>query len=103
MTGSRRNDQCIERVESVERRTRRELAEATSRYFYSVQEYEDARRRARSLSNPRALAFHGVGWAEFIPRVEQLTTEWERLEFGYVRICDWDVYDAQMRELIGIA
>ena len=73
--------------------------------FYSVQEYDDARSRAKSLSNPRALSFHGVAWAEFIPRVEQLRTEWERLDdgYGYVRICDRALYDSQMRELMGIA
>jgi hypothetical protein len=44
-----------------------------------------------------------VAWTEDAPNVEELKTEWMTTSRGRFRICDRDVYDAQMRELIGIA
>jgi hypothetical protein len=69
---------------------------------YSVSEYEEALRRGRTLSSSGARAFHEVGWTEDAPTVASLTTEWNKTSRGYFRIRDWDVYDAQMRELLGI-
>ena len=36
------------------------------------------------------------------PKVEELTTEGYRVNFGRIRIFDWELYDAQMREMIGL-
>ena len=97
MPSVKQDHQCIER------RAVRALTDDGSRFFYSVSEYEDARRKARTLSNPRALSFHGVVWAEFVPQVHQLRTEWDKVGSGYVRICDRSLYDSQMQKLLGIA
>jgi len=44
-----------------------------------------------------------VIWTEGAPPVEKLTLDWQQTEEGSrFRICDWDVYDAQMRELLGL-
>ena len=51
MPSVKQDHQCIER------RAVRALTDDGSRFFYSVSEYEDARRKARTLSNPRALSF----------------------------------------------
>jgi hypothetical protein len=72
-------------------------------FFCSVPEYEAALRLSRSLSNDKAKTFHGGRWADGAPRVESLKLEWQQIpEYGRIRICDWDIYDKQMRELIGV-
>ena len=48
-------------------------------------------------------AFHGVIWTEGAPAVEKLSLDWQETSEGSrFRICDWDVCDAQMRELLGL-
>ena len=34
--------------------------------------------------------------------MEELTIEWQETKEGKFRICDWGVYDFQMRRLIGL-
>jgi hypothetical protein len=67
----------------------------------SVSEYEDAQRRVGSLS-PRAITFHGVGWASGTPPVSRLSSEWQTTEGGRLRITDRRLYDQQMRILLGL-
>jgi len=43
-----------------------------------------------------------VSWTEGAPRAPKLKTNWQKTSRGRFRICDWDVYDAQMRELLGL-
>jgi hypothetical protein len=91
MDETRRHDQCIERRVS------------DSIYYYSVAEFRAGQRAGRRLSSSKARAFHGVIWTEGAPAVEKLTLDWQESEEGSrFRICDWDVYDAQMRELLGL-
>ncbi len=71
-------------------------------YYLSVSEYEHGHRWAKMLRSPRARAFHDVSWAEGAPRTPSLKTDWQETDRGRFRICDWDVYDAQMRELLGL-
>lgn len=35
-------------------------------------------------------------------KVEELTAEWQKTRQGEFRISDWDFYDTQMRQLIGL-
>jgi hypothetical protein len=91
MDETRRDDQCIERQGLLD-----------SVYFYSVAEYEDGLRCGRTLSSSKARAFHRVIWTEDAPAVEKLTTEWQKTGPESFRICDWSVYDAQMRRLLGL-
>jgi hypothetical protein len=91
MDETRRDDQCIERRFS------------DSIYYYSVAEYREGQRAGSGLSSSKARAFHGLIWTEGAPAVEKLTLDWqETAEGSRFRICDWDVYDAQMRELVGL-
>lgn len=69
---------------------------------FSVFEYDAAMRRGRSLSHSKARAFHGVIWTEAAPEVQELTLEWQETREGSFRISDWDLYDTQMRQLIGL-
>jgi hypothetical protein len=88
----RRDDQCIER---------RDLLDGA--HYYSVAEYQEGLRAGRMLSSSIARSFHGVIWTEGASPVEKLTLDWQKTEEGSrFRICDWDVYDAQMRELLGL-
>jgi hypothetical protein len=92
MDETRRDDQCIER---------RDLLDGA--YYYSVAEYREGLRAGSRLSSSKARAFHGVIWTEGAPAVEKLTLDWQETEEGSrFRICGWDVYDAQMRELLGL-
>jgi hypothetical protein len=91
MGGEKRSDRCIE--------WRSILDNAT---YFSVEEYEDGFRWAERLSSPKARAFHNVSWTEGAPRVEELRTDWQETSRGRFRICDWTVYEVQMRKLIGI-
>jgi hypothetical protein len=92
----RRDDQCIEH--------RGLLGDGL---FYSVAEYEEGRRAANAFSGTDIAALVAVAWGFMAPALERLTVEWQpepnppqfRDQF---RICDWDVYDAQMRELLGL-
>jgi hypothetical protein len=85
MTETKRDDQCIERLNLHGRS-----------HYYSVTEYEAGLRWGNTLSSSKARAFHGVIWTEGAPKVEELTTEWPKIREGKFRICDWDVYDMQM-------
>lgn len=87
----KRDDQCIERRGVLD-----------TSYFYSVPEYEKAMEWGRCLSGPRARSFFEVVWTEGALAVEGLTTDWLKARKGKFRICDWNVYDAQMRVLIGL-
>jgi hypothetical protein len=87
----RRDDRCIERRSIID-----------SAHFYSVQEYEEGLAQGKSLSSSRARSFHEVIWTEGAPKVEELTIEWQETKEGKFRIRDWDVYDSQMRRLIGL-
>lgn len=69
---------------------------------YSVFEYVAEMRRGRIFSNSKARAFHGVIWTEAAPKVAELTVEWQKTRQGEFRISDWDLYDTQMRQLIGL-
>jgi hypothetical protein len=91
MNEIRQDDQCIEWE-----------TDFGPSYFFSVIEYEEGHRWAQRLSNPRARAFHDVSWTEGAPRAPKLKTDWQKTSRGRFRICDWDVYDAQMRELLGL-
>jgi len=93
MEAPRRDDECIEFRSRYLDRSR----------FFSVLHYDADLRFGQRLSNPRAITFHGTRWTKGAPRVEELTLEWQETAEGRFRICDWDVYDAQMRALIGIA
>ena len=65
-------------------------------------EYEKGHRWAQRLSNPQARAFHNVSWTEGAPRAPKLKTDWQETSRGRFRICDWDLYDAQMRKVLGL-
>ena len=69
----------------------------------SVREYEATVKRARGLG-PRARDREDIDWAAFAPAVEKLTLEYQQPGFHLprFRICEWDAYDAQMRELLGL-
>ena len=72
-------------------------------HYYSVAEYREGLRTGNTLGSSKARAFHGVIWTEGAPAVEKLTLSWQETEEGSrFRICDWDVYDAQMREFLGL-
>ena len=73
---------------------------ASSRFF-SVFECEDGHRWAQRLSSLRAGAFHEVSWTKGAPPTPKLKTECQETSRGRFRICDRDLYDAQMRELLG--
>lgn len=80
---------CIERKHSEEV------------HAYSVFEYARAMRRGRGLG-PRALAFWEVVWTETAPELQDLTLDWVKTRKGHVRISDWDLYNEQMRQWIGL-
>jgi hypothetical protein len=96
MGKTRRDDQCIEHKPFV-----------GDRHFYSVAEYEEGRRAAEAFSGTDVREFIVIAWALGAPPPERLTVDWQperkppdlRDQF---RICDWDAYDAQMRELLGL-
>ena len=71
-------------------------------YRYSVFEYDRAMSKGRSLSHSKARAFHGVIWTEAAPEVQELTLEWQSSREGGFRISDWEIYDNQMKQLIGL-
>jgi hypothetical protein len=75
-----------------------------SRKTFSVHEYKSALERARRLGSPAAQDEERLGWARFAPAVEKLSVEQQQpgLFLPRFRICDWDVYDAQMRGLLGL-
>ncbi len=93
---NRRSDQCIEG-----------MAFNGSRSYYSIAEYEEGRRAAREFSGSDRSALLAISWGFDAPPPEKLTNDWTRKSkpFGQdsFRICDRKVYDAQMRELLGIA
>jgi hypothetical protein len=88
-----RDDQCIER----------RVAYTPLNWFYSVSEYEDQLALAELWSTADERRRHDLEWTEVAPPVEKLSTG-EFVYFGRdgFRISDWDVYDSQMRELIGL-
>jgi hypothetical protein len=92
MNEIRQDDQCIERRGLMD-----------DAHYYSVAEYRQGLRAGRMLSSSKARAFHRVIWTEGAPAVEKLTLDWQKTSEGSrFRICDWDVYDAQMREFLGL-
>jgi hypothetical protein len=54
------------------------------------------------LSNPRALSFHEILWADGAPSVEKLATEWYVAKQARIRVSDPGIYKAQMRRLLGL-
>jgi hypothetical protein len=68
----------------------------------SVREYVATSERARRFS-PAKRPFD-LDRATFAPPVEKLTREYQQPGFHLprFRICDWGLYDAQMRELLGL-
>ena len=88
----RTDESCIE-VEVFPMYNRRNL---------SVRTYEQALRKARSLSNVRALSFHEVLWAHEAPAVEKLTNEWQATKEAQFRVSDQDIYHRQRLELMGL-
>lgn len=68
----------------------------------SVFEYAASMEMGRRLSHSKARAFHEVIWTEAAPEVQELTLEWQETREGSFRISDWDRYDTQMRQLIGL-
>ena len=70
--------------------------------FYSVFKYEADMRKGKGLRHGKARAFHGVVWTEAAPEIQELTLVWQKTKKGEVRICDQDLYKAQMRQLIGL-
>lgn len=64
-------------------------------------EYARAMRKGRRLS-PRARAFWEVVWTEGAPEIQDLTLDWVETREGHFRISDWDLYDEQMRQWIGL-
>jgi hypothetical protein len=68
----------------------------------SVREYVATAKRASGFSPAKRP--HDIDWATFAPPVEKLTLEYQQPGFNLprFRICHWDVYDAQMRELLGL-
>jgi hypothetical protein len=90
MKETRRDDQCIE------------LDRGLGSRFFSVAEYEKGKVRALHLSSPKARSFHEVIWTEGAPAVEDLSIAWLKTRAGKFRICARDVYDAQMRVMIGL-
>jgi hypothetical protein len=69
----------------------------------SVREYEATAQRAGGLA-PYARDHEGIGWAAFAPPVQKLNLEYQQPGFNLprFRIYDWDLYDTQMRELLGL-
>ena len=92
MADARRSDQCIER-----------RGFGGTNCFYSVFEYEEGMERAKFFAYPRGLSFHGLIWTHGAPRPEDLTADWTHTrDGGDFRICDREVYDAQMRRMLGL-
>lgn len=87
----RKPHQCIER---------RNLG--GGRQFYSVFQYAADMRKGKGLRHGKARAFHGVVWTEVAPEVQELRVDWQKTSEGELRICDWDLYEVQMRQLIGL-
>jgi hypothetical protein len=69
---------------------------------FTVVQYDEGTRRARSIGTMRGLAFHGLNWTHGAPAVEELSIDWIDGGDGRFRICDPDAYDLQMRKLLGI-
>lgn len=80
-----------------------ELRELGHSSYMSVKKYEAARRYARKISDPILLVSERAEWATAAPRVECLTEDWQSIGRGQVRISGREIYDQQMRGLIGIA
>ena len=76
----RSNEPCIE-VEVFPMQNRKSL---------SVREYDEALRKAQSLSNVRALSFHEVLWAHGAPAVEKLSEDWQSTQEARFRVSDPD-------------
>ena len=73
----------------------------TTKYF-SVDRYARRMAFARHLRGPKAISFFEVRWTQGAPRVEELTTDWQETGEGWFRICDWETYNSQMRQMIGL-
>ena len=86
-----KSDHCIERRSILD-----------TPHFYSVVEYDADMERAARLSSSKARGFHGVIWTEGAPEVQELTVEWRATKEGRFRICDSELYDAQMRQFLGL-
>jgi hypothetical protein len=84
--------------ESIEYRARG--SEAVVYFSVAWYDYQLARARKAAVSEPSGPG--EVYWTDGAPSVEEISTEWQETTDGRVRICDWDLYDAQMRVLIGL-
>jgi len=71
-------------------------------WYWSVSEYDSVVARGREMTYSDR-SWSGLSWTTSAPKVEELTVEGNNTIGGTFRIFDWDVYDAQMRALIGIA
>ena len=65
--------------------------------------YYDSRLRFSRCIAYHALPFHEITWTLGAPPVERLTTEWQEGDRARFRISDPEVYDQQMRQLVGLA
>ena len=85
------NEPCIEVIAP---------SEGTRRV--SVREYVSAAERARGFSPAKRPI--EIDWAAFAPPVEKLTLEYQQPGFHLpeFRTYDWDLYDMQMRKLLGL-
>jgi hypothetical protein len=61
----------------------------------------EARKHATYLG-PAGLAFRGLTWVIKAPAPEHLRTDWVKTNNAEIRIADRELYNAQMRKLIGL-
>ena len=63
--------------------------------YWSVTEYDSDRAHGRAMTASER-SWNALGWTGFAPSVEELPDEPTETIMGTFRICDWDVYDAQI-------
>jgi len=68
---------------------------------FSVSEYEDGLRKARTCGSPQALSFFELRWTTEAPAIHKLSCDWQETRFDEFRISDWETYSAQMDRLLG--